>query len=57
MREISQSELAKEVHVARQTIAAIEMGRKTPSLYTAMKIAKFFGETVESVFTFRESKK
>ena len=57
MNQISQTDLAKHIHVTRQTIAAIEMGTKAPTLFTAFKIAKFFGESIESIFTFRESKK
>lgn len=57
MHKISQSDLAKDIRVTRQTIAAIEMGTKTSSLYTAMNIAKYFESTVESVFQFKESRK
>lgn len=57
MRQITQSDLAKNIRVTRQTIAAIEMGTKAPTLYTAMKIAKYFETSVESIFTFKESRK
>ena len=47
---VTQEELAKTVGVTRQTIIAIEKGNYTPSVFLAMKIAKFFKKPVEEVF-------
>ena len=46
----TQEELAQSVHVTRQTIIAIEKGNYTPSVFLALKIAKFFKKLVEEVF-------
>lgn len=46
---MSQSELAKQIGVSRQTIVNIEKG-KVPSLTVAKQIADFFGESVDSIF-------
>lgn len=47
---LSQSELGKMVYVTRQTIAAIEQGRYSPSLETAFRIAKVFGVGLDDIF-------
>lgn len=52
--DISQSELGKAVGVTRQTIAAIEKGRYSPSLESAFRIARFFGVGLEDVFAWQE---
>lgn len=49
---VSQSELAKDLGLTRQTIAAIESGAKQPSLLTAFRIAKYFRMKIEDLFTF-----
>ena len=49
-RSLSQAELAKAMHVSRQTINAIETERYTPSLPLALALARFFNSTVEEVF-------
>lgn len=51
---ISQSELAKELGIRRQTLAAIEKGTAQPSLLTAFRLAKYFKTSVESLFSFKE---
>ncbi len=51
---ITQQQLAESVGVSRQTINAIEGGRFIPSTVLALKIARFFGKTVESVFSLEE---
>lgn len=48
--EMSQAELGAKVGVTRQTIAAIEQGRYSPSLEVAFRIAKIFGKSLEDVF-------
>ena len=52
-RGITQEQLAECVGVTRQTIIALEKGHYGPSLVLALKIARFFGTPVESVFRFR----
>lgn len=51
---VTQQQLAESVGVSRQTINAIEGGRFIPSTVLALKIARFFGKTVESVFSLEE---
>ena len=50
VRDITQQELAEAVGVSRQTINSIEAGRYVPSAVLALKIAGYFGKSVESVF-------
>lgn len=49
--EMTQSELGRRIGVTRQTVAAIESGRYSPSLETAFRIADVFGLTLDEVFT------
>ena len=48
--EMSQAELGKRIGVTRQTIAAIEAGKYSPSLEAAFRIAEVFGKHLEEVF-------
>ena len=48
--QITQEELAKQIHVARQTIHAIENGKFNPSVTLALKLAEFFDCQVEDIF-------
>jgi putative transcriptional regulator len=48
--EMTQAELGDRVGVTRQTIAAIEQGKYSPSLEVAFRIAKVFGKPLEEVF-------
>jgi putative transcriptional regulator len=48
---LSQAELAKAMEVSRQTINAIETGRYLPSLPLAMGLARYFGTSVEEMFS------
>ena len=50
----SQGELAGRLSVSRQTINAIETGKYDPSLPLAFRIAREFGEAIESIFLFNE---
>jgi len=52
--EMTQGELGDRIGVTRQTIAAIEAGRYSPSLEAAFRIARVFGKPLEEVFQFRE---
>ena len=47
---ITQEDLAKEIGVTRQTVISIEKGNYKPSLFLALKIAKFFKAKVEEIF-------
>ena len=48
--EMTQTELAKQVGVTRQTIIAIEQGKYSPSLEVAFRIALVFGIPLNEVF-------
>jgi putative transcriptional regulator len=47
---ISQADFGAALGVSRQTVIAIERGRYDPSLPLAIKIARYFGLSVEEVF-------
>ncbi|MGO2011458.1 MAG: helix-turn-helix transcriptional regulator [Pseudoalteromonas sp.] len=47
---MTQQQLADHVGVTRQTIAAIEAARYSPSLEVAFKIAAVFGKSLENIF-------
>ena len=46
----SQGQLAEQLDVSRQTINALETGKYDPSLPLAFRIARLFGEPIESIF-------
>lgn len=48
--EISQAELGQRIGLTRQTIAAIEAGRYSPSLEAAFRIAQVFNVPLGEVF-------
>lgn len=48
--EMTQSELGREIGVTRQTVAAIEAGKYSPSLEAAFRIAQVFELPLEEVF-------
>ncbi len=48
--EMTQGELGDRVGVTRQTIAAIEQGKYSPSLEVAFRIARVFDKPLETVF-------
>lgn len=50
--EMTQQELADQVHVSRQTIVAIEKGNYSPSLELAFRFAHVFKTPLEEVFTY-----
>jgi len=51
--EMTQAELGQRIGVTRQTIAAIEAGKYSPSLEAAFRIAEVFGVPLEEVFQWR----
>jgi len=48
--EMTQQALAERIGVTRQTVNAIELGKYSPSLEVAFKIALVFGKPLEDVF-------
>jgi len=48
--ELSQAELGQRIGVTRQTIAAVEAGKYSPSLEAAFRIADVFGVPLADVF-------
>ena len=53
-QKLSQAELADALGVTRQTITSLEKGRYTASLELALKIARFFGKSIEDIFIYEE---
>ncbi|MCF2139114.1 MAG: helix-turn-helix transcriptional regulator [Candidatus Lokiarchaeota archaeon] len=53
--KISQQELATAVGVSRQMISYIEKGLKRPNIIVALKIAKYFGKPVSTIFELDEN--
>jgi putative transcriptional regulator len=47
IRDITQEDLANAISVSRQTINAMEKGKYVPSTVLALKIARYFGKSVE----------
>ena len=47
---MSQADLADRLEVSRQTINALETGKYDPSLPLAFRIARLFGQPIESIF-------
>lgn len=52
---ISQTELADNVGVSKQTVHSIETGRFVPSTVLAMKMARFFKIRVEELFELEDT--
>lgn len=53
--QMSQAELGQRIGVTRQTVAAIEAGKYSPSLEAAFRIADVFHVTLEEVFQWKPS--
>ena len=49
-RDWSQADLAERLEVSRQTVNALETGKYDPSLPLAFRIARLFGQPIESIF-------
>jgi len=54
--EMTQQELAERIGVTRQTVNAIELGKYSPSLEVAFRIAAVFGQPLEDVFQYEGEK-
>jgi putative transcriptional regulator len=48
--EMSQTELGRRIGLTRQTLAAIEAGKYSPSLEAAFRIAEVFKVDLQQVF-------
>lgn len=48
--EMTQAELGQRVGLTRQTIAAVEAGKYSPSLESAFRIADALGKPLDDVF-------
>ena len=46
----SQAVLGEQLQVSRQTVNALETGKYDPSLPLAFRIARLFGQSIESLF-------
>lgn len=49
-KRITQQDLADVLHVTRQTINAIELGKYSPSAVLALKMSRYFGISVNELF-------
>lgn len=54
IKDITQQDLAVAVGVSRQTINSIEAARYVPSTVLALKIARYFGKSVNEIFSLEE---
>jgi len=54
--EMTQQDLADRIGVTRQTVNAIELGKYSPSLEVAFRIAAVLAVPLEQVFQFDEKK-
>lgn len=53
-KHITQEELAKTLHVSRQTINAIENEKYAPTLELALKLSLYLDISVNELFTLEE---
>ncbi|MES1974921.1 MAG: helix-turn-helix transcriptional regulator [Pseudomonadota bacterium] len=52
--EMTQADLGARIGMTRQTIAAIEAGKYSPSLEAAFRIARVFGKPLDEVFQWKD---
>jgi putative transcriptional regulator len=55
-QSMTQQQLADSIGVTRQTVIAIEGDKYSPSLEVAFRIAQLFGQPLETVFQYRDSR-
>lgn len=48
--QMTQAELGEKIGLTRQTVAAIEAGKYSPTLEAAFRIAQVFGKPLDEVF-------
>lgn len=53
--DLTQQGLADRIGVTRQTVNAIELGKYSPTLEMAFRIAAVFGVPLDQVFQFEET--
>lgn len=53
---LTQQELAEALDVHRQTIIAMEQNKYQPSVGLTLKMAEYFGTTVEKIFQLEKDK-
>ena len=53
--EMTQQQLADRIGVTRQTVAAIEQNKYSPSLEAAFRITEVFGVEIGDVFQWKKS--
>jgi len=53
--EMTQQQLAEKINLTRQTVNAIELGKYSPSLEAAFRIAAVFGRPLETVFHYSDN--
>lgn len=54
IKDITQEDLARAVGVSRQAINSIEAAKYVPSTVLALKIAAYFGKSVNDIFLLEE---
>lgn len=54
--EMTQQDLADRIGMTRQTVAAIEQNKYSPSLEAAFRIAEVFGVEIGAVFQWKTPK-
>jgi len=52
--EMTQAELGERIGVTRQTVAAIEAGKYSPTLEAAFRIARVFDKPLDEVFQWED---
>ncbi|MDB5707788.1 MAG: transcriptional regulator, family [Sphingomonas bacterium] len=52
--EMTQADLGARIGMTRQTIAAIEAGKYSPSLEAAFRLARVFGKPLDEVFQWKD---
>lgn len=51
---LTQEKLAEDLEVTRHTILALEVGRYSPSIELALRLAAYFQRPLESIFWLEE---
>jgi putative transcriptional regulator len=51
---MTQEDLARQVHSRRETLVYLEKGRYNPSLKLAFDVARALGTTVDELFTYED---
>lgn len=46
----TQTEVANSVGISQKHLSKLELGQRTPSMKVAIKLAAFYGSTIENLF-------